>query len=330
MSERGPLAALAEIVPRYGHAWLVGGAVRDELLGRDTPDFDLTVQGDVQALARELGRRADGHAFELSDEFGAWRVRSHEQDWQVDLTPLMGETLDQDLRRRDLTINAIARELKPGDATLIDPWGGVADLEAGRLRSVGPEAFSSDPLRVLRLVRMAAELGFTADPDTLRLAAASAPALSAVAVERVFTELRLTLVSERAVEGLELASRVGATAAVLPELDALRGVQQSSYHHLDVYSHTLATLQAAIDLQNDPAATFGEQGPGAARRCWPSRSPTSSRAARRCVWVRCCTTSPSRSPTPSPTKAGRPSSNMTCAGRHSRRRSSRGCAPASA
>lgn len=258
MTERGPLAAVAEIAPRHGHAWLVGGAVRDALLGRPTPDYDLAVEGDVRALARELGRSAGGHAFQLSDAFGAWRVRAHDQDWQVDLTPLMGETLEEDLRRRDLTINAIARELGAADAALLDPCGGVADLQARRLRSVGPESFSADPLRVMRLARMAAELGFSAEQDTLRLAAESAPALGAVAAERVFAELRLLLSSDRAVHGLELARGIGATAAVLPELDALRGLPQSDYHHLDVYEHTLVTLQRAIDLQSDPAATFGE------------------------------------------------------------------------
>jgi poly(A) polymerase len=264
VSEPGPLAALAEIAPRHGQAWLVGGAVRDALLGRATPDFDLAVQGDARGLARELGRRAGGHAFQLSDQFGAWRVRSHDQQWQVDLTPLMGETLEQDLRRRDLTINAIARELDADGSELIDPCGGAGDLEAGRLRAVGPDAFSADPLRVLRLARMAAELGFAPEAETLRLAAASAPALAGVAAERVFAELRLTLVSELAVAGLELAQSIGATAVVLPELDALRGLQQSNYHHLDVYDHTLATLQAAIELQSAPVAIFGELAPAVA------------------------------------------------------------------
>ncbi len=261
---RGPLVVLVELVPRHGQAWLVGGAVRDSLLGRETPDFDLAVKGDARGLARELGRVAGGHAFQLSEEFGAWRVRSHDQDWQVDLTPLMGESLEQDLRRRDLTINAIARKLVPADSELIDPFGGVADLEARRLRSVGPDSFSADPLRVLRLARIAAELGFTADADTLRLAAASASSLGAVAAERVFTEIRLTLVSDRAVHGLELASDIGATGAVLPELDALRDIEQSDFHHLDVYGHTMATLQAVIDLDRDPAAVFGELAPALA------------------------------------------------------------------
>jgi putative nucleotidyltransferase with HDIG domain len=261
---RGPLAAIAELAPRHGQAWLVGGAVRDSLLGRETPDFDLAVAGDARGLARELGRVAGGHAFLLSDEFGAWRVRGRNQDWQVDLTPLMGETLEQDLGRRDLTINAIARELVRADGELIDPYGGVADLEARRLRSVGPDSFSADPLRVMRLARMAADLGFTADADTLRLAAESAASLADVAAERVFNELRLLLVSDRAVQGIELAHAIGATAAVLPELDALRGIEQSDFHHLDVYDHTLATLQAVIDLDRDPEVAFGELGPALA------------------------------------------------------------------
>lgn len=261
MSEPAPLAALTELAPRHGRAWLVGGAVRDALLGRSTLDLDLAVQGDARGLARELGRRAGGHAFQLSDEYGAWRVRAHDQRWQVDLTPLMGDTLEQDLRRRDLTINAIARELDVGEVELIDPWGGVEDLQSRRLRAVSPNSFSADPLRVLRMTRMVAELGFTPEPETLRLAAASAPALSEVAAERVFSELRLMLTADLAVAGLQLAQSIGATAAVLPELDALRGLRQSDYHHLDVYDHTLATLQAAIDLRRDLTANFGELAP---------------------------------------------------------------------
>ncbi|HET9094436.1 MAG TPA: HDIG domain-containing protein [Solirubrobacteraceae bacterium] len=262
MSERGPLAALAALAPRHGQAWLVGGAVRDALLGRPTPDYDIAVQGDAGALAGELGRRAGGHVFRLSEAFGAWRVRAHDQRWQVDLTPLMGPTLEADLRRRDLTINAIARELTAdGAGALIDPCGGVADLRERRLRSVGSASFETDPLRVLRLARLAAELGFTVEPDAASLATAAAPRLAEVAAERVFTELRLILLSDGAVPGLGLARQLGATAAVLPELDALAGVQQSDYHHLDVFHHTLATLQEVIDLERDPSAVFGRCTP---------------------------------------------------------------------
>jgi putative nucleotidyltransferase with HDIG domain len=262
-AQRGPLAALAQIAPRHGEAWLVGGAVRDRLLGRETSDFDLAVSGEVRALAIELGRAADGHAFLLSEEFGAWRVRARDQRWQVDLTPLQGETLEQDLARRDLTINAIAQVLGDGGdpyTELIDPHGGLADLEGRRLRAVARGSFSEDPLRVLRLARIAAELDFRPDPGTVALAGAAAPALADVSPERVFTELRLTISSDRPAAGLELAHALGATAVVFPELDALRDVEQSHYHHRDVYGHTLGALEHAMQIQADPAALFPEVG----------------------------------------------------------------------
>jgi poly(A) polymerase len=262
-----PLAALAQIAPRHGRAWLVGGAVRDSLLGRATPDYDLAVSGDARAIARELGRATDGHAFLLSDEFGAWRVRGREQDWQVDLTPLTGETLEQDLGRRDLTINAIAQELREGGAThgeLIDPYGGAGDIEARRLRAVSEQSFSSDPLRVMRLARLVAELGFEPDSETVRLAGDASGALPEVAAERVFAELRLLIGSDGLVAGLELAHTIGATAAVLPELDALRGVEQSDFHSFDVYGHTIVALQRAVELEREPSARFGALGPALA------------------------------------------------------------------
>ena len=255
-----PLQALKELVPSTARAWVVGGAVRDELLERPTLDYDLAVEGDARPLAKQLGRAADGHAFLLSEEFGAWRVKGREADWQVDLTPLMGETLEQDLRRRDLTINAIARELD--GAELIDPCGGVADLEHRRLRAVGSESFRADPLRVVRLARFHAELRFAATQDTVGLARASSNALRDTAGERIFQELRQLITADGVLDGLDLLSEIGATAVVWPELEALRGVDQSGYHHLDVYGHTLAALAHTIELVRDPAATFGEeQGP---------------------------------------------------------------------
>ncbi len=262
-----PLAALAQIAPRHGRVWLVGGAVRDSLLGRATPDYDLAVSGDARAFACELGRAAGGHAFLLSDEFGAWRVRGRDQDWQVDLTPLMGETLEQDLGRRDLTINAIARELGGGaaaDGELIDPYGGIADIEARVLRAVSERSFSTDPLRVMRLARIVSELGFEPESQTVRLASDASAALTDVAAERIFTELRLLLCGDGLVPGLELAHTVGATAAILPELDALRGVEQSEFHSLDVYDHTLVAVQRAIELEREPSARFGELAPALA------------------------------------------------------------------
>ena len=261
---QAPLEALAAIAPQHGRAWLVGGAVRDELLGRETVDFDLAFDGDVEKLARALGRASAGHAFSLSDTFGAWRVKAREGSWQVDVTPLAGDTVEEDLARRDLTINAIARPVGPGTPTrgieLVDPFDGVADLGVRRLRMVSPESFSSDPLRTLRLVRLAVELDFEVDRLTAQAASASAPELRAVAQERVFAELCQIVSADRAVAGLQLMERIGAAQVVLPELVALNGVQQSDYHHLDVHDHTLAVLAQVIEVERDLGRVFGSCG----------------------------------------------------------------------
>lgn len=201
-------------------AWLVGGAVRDRLLGRRTDDLDLvlaTSDGDVvRRVARGVARRAAGHAFPLSDAYGAWRVTGGEADgWQVDLTPLQGADLAEDLSRRDLTVNAVAEPVAGG--ALVDPFDGAGDLEARRLRAVGPEAFSSDPVRVLRLARFAAELQAEPDPETLRAATAAAPALQRdVPGERMLPELARALTGPGWERGLRIAVETGALAAIVP------------------------------------------------------------------------------------------------------------------
>jgi putative nucleotidyltransferase with HDIG domain len=251
-----PLAALATAAAEAGAAvWLVGGVVRDRLLGRETLDADLVVAGDPAALARAVGRRAGGHAFELSEAFGGWRVTARDRSWQLDLLGLGGAGVEEDLARRDLTINAIAEPLLPGGepGPAIDPFGGLADLRAGRLRMVSERAFAEDPLRVLRLARFAAQLGFTAEPGTLARAQERARGLSGVAGERIFTELRGIVCASGALTGLQLMDELGATRVVLPELDALGGVEQSRYHHLDVGGHTRATLAETIALVEDPS-----------------------------------------------------------------------------
>jgi poly(A) polymerase len=256
-----PLASLSTIAP---DAWLVGGALRDRLLGRPTEDFDVVLRprGDqtVEQTARELGRLAGGVAFALSDAFGAWRVVDHQRCWQVDLSLLEGEAIESDLGRRDLTINAMAEPLA-GDGPVIDPSGGLADLEGRRLRAVAPDAFQRDPLRTLRVARLSAELAFTAEPETVALARASAAGLAGVSVERVFAELRRLLSSDRALQGLDVMDAASITEAVLPELAALRGVEQSRFHHLDVYEHTRAVLAETIALQAEPEPVFGAQTP---------------------------------------------------------------------
>ena len=238
-------------------AWLVGGAVRDRLLGRAVSDLDLVVAGDVRAAARALARAARGPVFALSEAFGAWRVLAGDRAWQADLSPLHGAAIEQDLARRDVTVNAMAEPLAGGPR--IDPHDGAADLAAGRLRAVGSRSFADDPLRALRLARLAAELGLRPEPGTAALARAEAPRVAGVAQERVFAELRRLVCGPGPLAGLGWMDTLSLTAAVLPELDALHGVAQNRYHHRDVHGHTLEVLEQVLALERDPTPALGPE-----------------------------------------------------------------------
>lgn len=244
-------------------AWLVGGAVRDLAMGRPVGDLDLALPGDVRASAGRLADAAGGAMFRLSEEFGAWRVIAPDNSWHADLNPLRGSTIEEDLAARDLTVNAMALPLAGGER--VDPFGGAGDLAAGRLRAVGARSFADDPLRVLRVARMATELGFTPDDDTIALGRAAAPAAAGVAQERVYAELRRILAAADPVSGIRWMERLGLVASLLPEFDALHGVEQSHYHHLDVYDHTLEVLAQAARLRADATAAFGDEAREIAR-----------------------------------------------------------------
>ena len=255
-----PLRALSVTEDR---CWLVGGALRDRLLGRPTNDYDVVVEGRPGPLARRLARGVNGHAFKLSEGFSVWRVVSREHTWHLDLLPMNGRSIEDDLAGRDLTINAIAQPLDGGP--LVDPFNGVADLRERRLRMVASGTFVLDPLRTLRVARLACELDFSIDPATAAAAAAAAPGLTAVAPERVFAEIKRIVCAERVVDGLGLMDELEITPVVLPELSALHRVEQSPYHHLDVHEHTLAVLERVIELEREPQSALGEQAEAVGR-----------------------------------------------------------------
>jgi poly(A) polymerase len=238
-------------------AWIVGGAVRDRLLGRATTDLDLALAGDPKDVARALARATGGAAFRLSGAFGTWRVVGPGHAWHVDLVILRDGDIHADLAARDFTVNAMAEPLAGGE--LLDPHGGRADLEARRLRMVGPDALEDDPLRALRAVRIAIELDLAIEQDTAAAIGRAAPGLEGVAAERVFGELKQVISSPAVRTGLQLMDAHGITAQVMPELLPLRGVEQNVFHHLDVHDHTLEVLDQVVAIEHDPvAAGFGE------------------------------------------------------------------------
>ncbi|MGA8746902.1 MAG: HD domain-containing protein [Solirubrobacterales bacterium] len=243
-------------------AWIVGGAIRDAVLEREVTDLDLAFAGDPAVAARAIARAGGGHSFELSAEFGSWRAVARDRSWQVDVTALRGETIEADLAARDFTIGAVAVPLGGGEH--LDPYGGLADLENGVLRAIGPGSFAADPLRLLRAARLAAELDLAVDPGTVALGRSEASRAAEPAGERQLAELGLLVGGPDPLRGLALLDELGLTPVVLPELEALRGVGQGANHHLDVHGHTLAVLGRTLEIETDLGRFAGERAGEAA------------------------------------------------------------------
>jgi tRNA nucleotidyltransferase/poly(A) polymerase len=243
-------AALGALGP--GEAgWLVGGCLRDEILGRRVRDVDIALDGRPEPLARALADRFGGVVYATSDAFGTWRVIVG--DLHVDVAALRGGPpgdppdpatralrLEADLRARDVTVDALARPLDGDD--IVDPLSGLSDLAAGRLRLCSPASLDDDPLRVLRLARLARVIELVPDAAATEAAFRAAPGLARVSGERVRDELCALLGTRAASVALRDIAVWGALAVILPEVDRLRGVEQNPYHHLDVFEHTLEAL----------------------------------------------------------------------------------------
>lgn len=265
-------AALASLDQQLdGGLHLVGGTVRDALLGRSSLDIDLAVPDQAREWAEELrhklgGGLGGGSLVDLSGPQDAtFRVVWH--GLQVDISAFRGgaATLAEDLTRRDFTINAMAlpvsalsaASLKP-EAVLVDPTGGAADLAAAEIRHC-PGAFENDPVRLLRAYRFSATLGFAITAETEAAIAAGAHLLSRVAAERLNGELRQIFASSATTATLQAMAASGLLPELLPELCRGRGVVQPEFHHLDVFAHSMLALAMMERLIADPGSSFPGQ-----------------------------------------------------------------------
>lgn len=231
--------AAASLLAEGEAAWLVGGAVRDLVSHRLVEDVNLVVDGDCGRLAAALAGRLGGSVYEHSERFSTWRVVL--ESGRIDLAPVRGESLENDLRTRDFTVDAMARSVGGGE--LIDPLGGLGDLRDGLLRPCSPGALRADPARVLRLARLSETLGLKPDEGVEEAARAAAGGLAQVAGERVEHELSALLEPPAATRAVRRLDDLGALEVVLPELTDCRDVSQNPYHHLDVFDHTLEALE---------------------------------------------------------------------------------------
>jgi len=244
--------------------YLVGGAVRDELLGYPVVEHDWVVVGARPEDLLSQGYQQVGKDFpvflhpDTKDEYALARTERKQghgySGFDVDCAPTV--SLEEDLMRRDLTVNAIARS---ADGELIDPYGGQADIEARVLRHVS-EAFVEDPLRVLRTARFAARyahLGFTVAPETVALMdeIVQSGELAHLSIERIWVEMERALSGQNPDIFFAVLRSCGALAALLPELEALYGVPQNAEHHpeIDTGVHTMMVLQQAAIIS--PATT---------------------------------------------------------------------------
>lgn len=255
-----PLEIVRRIAAERGaRIWPVGGCVRDALMGRSRHDWDFAVEGDALGLARAVADALDGAFYPLDEERDTGRVilRREGQRVELDFARLRGPDLESDLRGRDFTVNAIA--VGP-DGALIDPTGGLADLQARLVRAVGPESLEQDPLRMLRAVRLGAELGFRLEEQTAQWIAQRARELLRSSPERIRDEFVRILNASSVAYYLQVLDELGLMDFILPEVDALREQKQTPPHRFNVWWHTLMVVEAAENILHLLGVLRGEPG----------------------------------------------------------------------
>ena len=223
--------------------YLVGDAVRDLLISRVSPDLDFAVPSNGISLARKVANTLNAHFVPLDDERDTGRVVVIDEGGTqsfLDFATYRGATLDEDLRARDFTINAIAYNLR--DGTITDPLGGGNDLRTKLIRACSDTSLSDDPVRILRAIRQAAAFGFHIDKNTRELMKQAASELVRISPERLRDEIFKILKGPKPDAAIRALEMLGVLQHIMPELLAMKGVDQSEPHVYEVWTHTLAVL----------------------------------------------------------------------------------------
>ena len=280
--DRGFTRDLADLFTRAGHElYLVGGSVRDALLGRPADDLDFTTDARPDRLKALLGDWGD-HLYLVGERFGTvavlragtryeittFRSEAYPSDSRRPVVTF-GDSVEADLERRDFTVNAVALKLGEGGPELIDPFGGLADLASETLRTpIGPAvSFSDDPLRMVRLFRFMAELGFRPNQAEVDSVVDMRERLGIVSAERIRDEFSKLVVGGWAAPALSLMIETGLAAGFIPEVPDLAMTEDPDHRHKDVLAHSLAVMaKTEPDLVLRLAALFHDVGKPATRR----------------------------------------------------------------
>ena len=239
-------------------AYLVGGAIRDALMCRDAEDIDVAVNADAYSVAVEVAEALNGNCARLHDDWRVARVAFPEDGGLrfIDIATFEGD-IERDLRRRDFTINAMAAPMSAAldddvRSELLDPLGGMSDLDDGVVRMVSSDALEDDPARLMRGARVAAQLGFSLAPETASAIRERSSLICGVSQERARDELMRLLGASNARDGVRLLDRLGLLCEVIPELAQAKGVVQPKEHYWDVFDHMVEAV-GWIDAMFDDA-----------------------------------------------------------------------------
>ena len=248
------ISALVEVAQKEGYQlYLVGGFLRDALLGKSCKDADF-VSTKASELAKLVARQTGSKPVLIDRKFGTVRlIPSVQPDGigepcVVDLSPLRGSSIVDDLYQRDFTINSLAFDISAwgtdSGTHLLDPLGGIRDLEAGRLRACSQSSLSDDPLRILRAYRLVSAYGLNLPDQTRKSILQACHRLNQVAVERIRDEMMLILSAASSVSILRMLDEDGVLKLLLPECVGMRNLRQNDSKHLDVWQHSLSALEA--------------------------------------------------------------------------------------
>ncbi len=258
---------IVEAIEDAGYeAWIVGGAVRDLLLGIPSSDWDVTTNatpeqiqplftecfydneyGTVKVAGTHIGEQFGLAEGEIDDsilyDITTYRSESEYSDKRRPDSVEWGKTVEEDLKRRDFTINAIAINLK---GEIVDPYGGQDDLKNKLIKAVGDptERFEEDALRIMRAIRLSAQLGFMIEGETLSALKVKVPNLKSISWERIGAEFMKLLATDNATDGVMLMVNTGIMEIVIPELMLAKGVEQAGHHVHDVFTHSIEALRA--------------------------------------------------------------------------------------